>query len=180
MMTEHQLNSRLRDACNERDLAKVTDLVSRGASASAANGDGRNALHYVALSNGDDSETASAEIATLLLDLDSAIVNSPDDWGRVPLRYSSGHSNVPFSRVLLDRGGNPNFQDSSGWSAIHNACYYGHLELVLLLIRYGGNVHLKSYLGQTPLDLCDRARKDVAFITSYFIYNIIITIYSKK
>jgi hypothetical protein len=38
---------------------------------------------------------------------------------------------------------------------MHAACYFGPLDLALLLISFGGNVHLADDNGRTPLNYCD-------------------------
>jgi hypothetical protein len=99
------------------------------------------------------NEAGSVEVAQLLLDIDPSLVNARDIDGETPLRYSG---NVPLSTVLLERGANPNIQNRDGWSATHYAAYHGPLELVLLLVRFGGNVHLKDNKEKSPLDWCER------------------------
>ncbi len=41
--------------------------------------------------------------------------------------------------------------DFEGWTALHYACWKGHLEIVNALLEAGIEVNSKSYFGQTPL-----------------------------
>jgi hypothetical protein len=116
----------------------------------------------------------SVEIANLLVDLDGELVNvtvnSQDGCGCTPLRYSCQNKNIPLSTVLLKSGAKPNLQSTGGVSAVHMACHRGPLELVKLLIRFGGNIHLTNKKGKTPLDMCASSpgRLSRHAIESYF------------
>jgi ankyrin repeat protein len=53
---------------------------------------------------------------------------------------------------LLQRGASPAIADSFGDSALHYACFCGHLEAVRLLLASGADVHMPSKDGKTPVD----------------------------
>jgi len=42
-------------------------------------------------------------------------------------------------QLLLEAGADPNLPDGeSGWTALHRACYFGHLQILSLLLQAGG------------------------------------------
>jgi ankyrin repeat protein len=153
-MDAQEINEMLREACKRCDYEEFRRQISLGARVAATDTDSLNSLHCLALSSTIRHADSSTEIAQLILDVDGALVNARDWWGRTPLRYSTHNSNVALSKVLLRGGADANIRDYIGESAMHSACYHGPLELVLLLIAGGGNVHIKNHSGVTPLDLC--------------------------
>ena len=43
-----------------------------------------------------------------------------------------------------------------GWTPLHRAAYYGHLEVVQLLLRHRADKKLKNSFGKKPVDyVCD-------------------------
>lgn len=46
-----------------------------------------------------------------------------------------------------------NVKDRAGWTLLHKACYYGHVEISRCLIEKGANVHATTNNGKTPSDL---------------------------
>ena len=46
-------------------------------------------------------------------------------------------------------------QNHSGWTALMLAGYYGHIEIVQLLIENGANIEAENFDGQTALNLAE-------------------------
>nr|XP_029133456.1 oxysterol-binding protein-related protein 1-like [Labrus bergylta] len=40
---------------------------------------------------------------------------------------------------------------SSGWTALHLACYFGHRDVVEELLKAGADANLQNNMGDTPL-----------------------------
>ena len=58
----------------------------------------------------------------------------------------------------------------SGFTALHWACHEGHLDIVRLLIESGSaSVDVRSFYGETPLDIAVRLHKAdiVAYLSSF-------------
>ena len=74
--------------------------------------------------------------------------------GRGALHIASMTHNIPLLELLFTVrcGANPNIQDPSGLTALHNASAFGNLTMVKLLLKAGAYTHL-SAVGRTPLHL---------------------------
>jgi ankyrin repeat protein len=53
---------------------------------------------------------------------------------------------------LLEQGANPNSQDNLGWTALHFAAHANEVEIGKKLMRWGADIHLCNFKGETPLD----------------------------
>jgi ankyrin repeat protein len=61
---------------------------------------------------------------------------------------------------LLSHGagdGDVNAQDAAGYSPLHAAASYDHIELARLLLDRGADVHIKDEDGDTPIQVCESA-----------------------
>ncbi|KAI9429252.1 hypothetical protein H4582DRAFT_2105092 [Lactarius indigo] len=109
------------------------------------------------------------EIVWLLLE-NGVDLNTRDDLARTPLHRASIAGFLDVVRWLLDRGmdvaaqqvdrstplhlaaAEVNARDVEGLVPLHDAASRGHLELVRLLLKHGGNVNARGHGGKTPLD----------------------------
>ncbi|VDI47760.1 blast:Ankyrin-1 [Mytilus galloprovincialis] len=85
-------------------------------------------------------------------------VNKKDKNGRTPLNVGCRHGCYDTVKYLLDLNGqalnsrvNTTVKNDKGWSALHAACYKGHIEVVKLLIDVGINPNDTTDSGSTPL-----------------------------
>jgi hypothetical protein len=62
-----------------------------------------------------------------------------------------------MARLLLEHGANPNIRNFDGVTALHNAVFEKHIEIVTLLMEYGADPAIQDRLGNTPLDLAKRS-----------------------
>lgn len=56
-----------------------------------------------------------------------------------------------YTRILLEKGVNPNARDSKGITALHRACQWSFLDVAKILHKAGAVVGIRDYLGQTGL-----------------------------
>lgn len=52
---------------------------------------------------------------------------------------------------LLDNKVRHDMQDREGATALHHACFNGHVEVVEALLDYGARIEAQDFLGGTPL-----------------------------
>lgn len=70
------------------------------------------------------------------------------------LEYAIYHSPVPFIRVLLELGADPNYEDHAGFPSLIAALSSGRqdrLEIVELLLSAGADVQQRGFNDYTPL-----------------------------
>jgi ankyrin repeat protein/mono/diheme cytochrome c family protein len=122
------------------DPAKVKRLLMRGADVNAKSVDGRTALHAAA------TLPMGAPVVKLLLEV-GADFDGRSIVGQTPLFAAAGAS-VESTRLLVDRGANPNAVSQTGATPLMSA---RHSEVVSLLVARGADVTARSKRGETAL-----------------------------
>ncbi len=135
------------------DVARV--LLDRGAQPSAPGYWGETALHRAAM----QGETA---VASLLI-ARGADVNAKTKTGETPLHWAvRGHGgfhwSMPFGedanrekkvnsaavvQLLLGAGASVDARDDKGWTPLHWAATYGHVDLARILVTAGADPNIK-------------------------------------
>jgi len=52
---------------------------------------------------------------------------------------------------LLERGADPNAKNNDGHTPLHNAAYFGHVDVVKILLERGANPRIADNGGRIPL-----------------------------
>lgn len=82
-------------------------------------------------------------------------LNTLSSFTRVtPLHVAVWRNDLETVDLLLSLGASPDVQDGeSGWTSLHRACYFGHLGLVVRLLKAKAKVNLEDRKGRTAFDL---------------------------
>jgi ankyrin repeat protein len=92
--------------------------------------------------------------------LDSGIyIMSTDEQGLTALHASAGNADSRLSALLIRRGADPNARDSFGVTPLMDAVFYGHEEVVYLLLYNGADPNVTiSTSRKTRHDQCNGQR----------------------
>ena len=91
------------------------------------------------------------EAAKVLVAAGARAFAAENIWSETPLHAAatSGRSRELVT-FLLDTGGlSVNLQGSDGHTALHSACYQGHIDIVLTLLERGADINLMARLVQS-------------------------------
>ncbi len=98
------------------------------------------------------NEILYGDLASVQRALDNgAVIDEFDDFGFTPLIEATIVNNYDMVSLLLERGGNPNFQDVLNRTALHWAAENDNLDIAKLLLEKGANANAYSLGGQPPL-----------------------------
>ena len=88
----------------------------------------------------------------------SGICNNPgkvgDEYGRTLLHMAAAMGKKAVVEWLIKyKGAQLNTKDSeSGYTALHRALFYGHINVARFLIENGSNIAVQDHEGLTPID----------------------------
>ncbi|MEQ2226405.1 hypothetical protein ILYODFUR_027139, partial [Ilyodon furcidens] len=57
--------------------------------------------------------------------------------------------------LLLEGGARVDLRDSDGWQPLHAAACWGQMHVAELLVSHGASLNVKTFLEETPIDLCE-------------------------
>jgi ankyrin repeat protein len=171
------VDSRLADAAQQQDSAKVRALLKQKVDVNAAQVDGTTALEWAV--RNDNLETAelllhagadpreanrygvvpmtlactngSAAMIRLLLKA-GVDANAPGEGGELPIMTAARSGNAEAVKALLAAGASANAKEEKrGQTALMWAAAEGNVEVVEALIEAGADIHAKVDSGFTPM-----------------------------
>ena len=98
--------------------------------------------------------TAGGDILDWILS--SEIILATDGIGNTPLHYAAEWKLDSSVAVLLEKGANPNMQNSNGETPLFNAVKSDSPSTIQLLLDKGADKNMRDYLGNTALHACVR------------------------
>lgn len=145
-VAEPPTDSPVADAAMRGDVEAVRLLLSQGADANGAQGDGMTALHWAA-------ERGDEELARMLLAAGAAVAPATRVGGYAPLHLASRNGSVAVAALLLDAGADPaRAVPGTGATPLHLAAASGSAPLVRLLLDAGADANAREAAwDQTPL-----------------------------
>jgi ankyrin repeat protein len=148
--TPGPLDHELADAAFICDLARVRDLLARGADVDTRNDEGRPPLVSAVLGG-------SLPLLDLLLahgaDVDA---RDPHDW--TPLHFAAQEVLPEMAARLLARGADVNAQDDEGNTPLARAIFFarGRHGIIDVLRQHGAKDDVPNVVGETPRALAER------------------------
>lgn len=93
----------------------------------------------------------NSSLVRLLIDEGARVNSIAEDRGTSPLMEAAGHGELPYVRLLLERGADLQQQSKTGQNALILAASEGHTDVVAELVGYGPNLDVLDSLGMTAL-----------------------------
>ncbi|KAL8935840.1 MAG: hypothetical protein Q9216_005232 [Gyalolechia sp. 2 TL-2023] len=104
--------------------------------------------HFTALCEA--ARRGDLDMANLLLDRGAMIDFGVDSQGGTPLMIASINGNGKMVGLLLERGALIDKTDISGYTALNNACFFGHENTARLLLEKGADVSYLPFIKHWP------------------------------
>ncbi|MBN3280355.1 PP16B inhibitor, partial [Polyodon spathula] len=82
-------------------------------------------------------------------------LNKTDKQGATLLHIAAANGYIQAAELLLEHGARVNIRDFDGWLPLHAAACWGQIQVAELLVSHGASLNAKTYLDETPIDLCE-------------------------
>jgi len=149
------LNSKLLNAAGANDFQKVKELVSKGADVNS-----KDEQWFTPLHNACGDFRPNIALIKFLIDK-GADIKADSKYNGTPLHWACYTGNLDVVKLLTEKGGNINLQDSyRGNTPLHDAAGAPevNLKLVKYLISLGADVEIKNKHGKTPFEAAKNIR----------------------
>ncbi|XP_041040808.1 protein phosphatase 1 regulatory subunit 16A isoform X2 [Carcharodon carcharias] len=81
-------------------------------------------------------------------------LNSQNDVGTCLLHIAAANGYTEAAQLLLGHKAKVDLKDADGWEPLHAAACWGQVHMVELLVGHGANLNARSFLDETPIDVC--------------------------
>lgn len=160
--------------CGHAGLVKI--LIAHGADLLAVNSDGNmpydlceddptldiieTAMANRGITQEMINETRASTERKMLGDIQELLrqgeeVNRQDSQGATLLHIAAANGYFQAAELLLEGGGRVDLRDSDGWQPLHAAACWGQMDVAELLVSHGASLNAKTFLEETPIDLCE-------------------------
>ncbi|XP_060899242.1 protein phosphatase 1 regulatory inhibitor subunit 16B [Labrus mixtus] len=160
--------------CGHAGLVKI--LITHGADLLAVNSDGNmpydlceddptldiieTAMANRGITQEMINETRASTERKMLGDIQELLrqgeeVNQQDSQGATLLHISAANGYVQAAELLLEGGARMDLRDTDGWQPLHAAACWGQMHVAELLVSHGASLNAKTFLEETPIDLCE-------------------------
>ncbi|XP_035518616.1 protein phosphatase 1 regulatory inhibitor subunit 16B [Morone saxatilis] len=160
--------------CGHAGLVKI--LIAHGADLLAVNSDGNmpydlceddptldiieTAMANRGITQEMINETRASTERKMLGDIQELLrqaeeVNQQDSQGATLLHIAAANGYVQAAELLLEGGARMDLRDSDGWQPLHAAACWGQMHVAELLVSHGASLNAKTFLEETPIDLCE-------------------------
>ncbi|XP_058859966.1 protein phosphatase 1 regulatory inhibitor subunit 16B-like isoform X1 [Acipenser ruthenus] len=78
-----------------------------------------------------------------------------DEQGATLLHIAAANGYIQAAELLLEQGARVDIRDIDGWLPLHAAACWGQIQVAELLVSHGASLNAKTYLHETPIDLCE-------------------------
>ncbi|KAI1899957.1 hypothetical protein AGOR_G00067270 [Albula goreensis] len=160
--------------CGHASLVKI--LISHGADLLAVNSDGNmpydlceddptldiieTAMANRGITQEMINETRASVERRMMGDIQELLrggedVNLQDSQGATLLHIAAANGYLQAAELLLEGGARMDQRDGDGWQPLHAAACWGQMHVAELLVSHGASLNSKTFLDETPIDLCE-------------------------
>ncbi|XP_072539982.1 protein phosphatase 1 regulatory inhibitor subunit 16B isoform X2 [Salminus brasiliensis] len=160
--------------CGHTGLVKI--LIQHGADLLAVNSDGNmpydlceddptldiieTAMANRGITQEMINETRAAMERKMLADIRNILhkgedINQHDSQGATLLHIAAANGYMQATELLLEGKAKMDLKDSDGWQPLHAAACWGQRNIAELLVSHGASLNAKTYMEETPIDLCE-------------------------
>ncbi|XP_034761188.2 protein phosphatase 1 regulatory inhibitor subunit 16B-like isoform X2 [Acipenser ruthenus] len=82
-------------------------------------------------------------------------LSKTDEQGATLLHIAAANGYIQAAELLLEQGAQVDIRDIDGWLPLHAAACWGQIQVAELLVSHGASLNAKTYLDETPIDLCE-------------------------
>ncbi|KAK6471714.1 protein phosphatase 1 regulatory inhibitor subunit 16B-like [Huso huso] len=82
-------------------------------------------------------------------------LSKTDEQGVTLLHIAAANGYIQAAELLLEQGARVDIRDIDGWLPLHAAACWGQIQVAELLVSHGASLNAKTYLDETPIDLCE-------------------------
>ncbi|XP_051872428.1 protein phosphatase 1 regulatory subunit 16A [Pristis pectinata] len=81
-------------------------------------------------------------------------LNNQNELGTCLLHIAAANGYTEAAELLLSNRAKVDVKDTDGWEPLHAAACWGQVHMVELLVGHGANLNARSFLDETPIDVC--------------------------
>jgi ankyrin repeat protein len=102
----------------------------------------------------ESSENLDIDTLSILLDREPFLINTLDPiTGQTLLMRAVNDNNYQVAEYLIEKGANPNVQDTIGETALHHAVEHSNYKMINLLLEKGANPNIQQISGETAMHI---------------------------
>ena len=168
------LDEELFKAVTRGDVARVRELLKKGANVNAREKDYSITVHFMVFNRCVASARVCGlsplhwaaaygfvDVVKILLE-HGADVNPRNVDGITPLHLATVAGHVDVARILLEHGADVNTKNEDNQTPLHYAATEGHAVVARLLLEHGADPSIRDKDGRTPLDIArEKGHKEV-------------------
>jgi hypothetical protein len=176
------LDEELFKAVTRGDVARVRELLKKGANVNAREKDYSITVHFMVFNRCVASARACGlsplhwaaaygfvDVVKILLE-HGADVNPRNVDGITPLHLATVAGHVDVARILLEHGADVNTKNEDNQTPLHYAAIEGHAVVARLLLEHGADPSIRDRDGKTPLDIARKKKhKEVVRVIEEFV-----------
>ncbi|RXM93372.1 Protein phosphatase 1 regulatory inhibitor subunit 16B [Acipenser ruthenus] len=150
-ITQEMINE-MRVAVEKRMISDIQELLQSRQDLSKTDEQGATLLHIAAANERCVLiSSPSFQLHIAAANERCVLISSPS----FQLHIAAANGYIQAAELLLEQGARVDIRDIDGWLPLHAAACWGQIQVAELLVSHGASLNAKTYLDETPIDLCE-------------------------